>query len=254
MTNLESLTLYLVIEGEKFIDGFNLTTNILNHMPHLNQFLFNIRSTVSLDSQLHLPSREHIQRSFRSCTDYEVVCYVDYFPSKKTGQCCVHTYPYTMLHYDGITNSFPGGLFKHVRYAQLFDERPFEHTFFLRISQAFPFLKWLGVRNVEPQICKDNQEKNGNNNQHLPIIEYPHLTGLELFEIHDDYAEQFLLHTRTCFSNLIDFSIEYSTIQRVTHNFTRDATQVNCGKMKWLFIPHQSNVPEHFNLYFAHVE
>ena len=255
MTHLESLTLSLLIEKQdKFIDGYHLTRNILSHMPHLNQFLFNIHSIVSFDNQLHLPSNDEIQQSFRNCTDCEVISYVDYFPSNKTGQCCVYTYPYTMLHFDGITNSFPGGSFKYVRCAELFDERPFEHTFFLRIAQAFPSLEHLGVKNFEAQICKDDQNNNNNNNRHLPIIEYPHLVQLDLTEVHDDYAEQFLLHTRTCFSNLIHLSIEYDTIQRVTHHFTRDATQVNCEKVKSLFIPGRSKKPAHFNLYFPRMK
>ena len=254
MTNLESLTLSLSIEEQdKFIDSLNLTRNILSHMPHLNQFLFNIRSFVSFDNQLQLPSNDEIQQSFRNCTDYQVVSYVDYFPSNKTGQCCVYTYPYRMLHFDGITNSFPGGTFKYTRYVRLVDERPFEHTFFLRIAQAFPSLEQLDMKNFEPQKCKDDQDSN-NNNGHLPIIEYPHLTALQLLDVHDDYAEQFLLHTRTCFSNPIHLFIGYDTIQRATHNFTRDATRVNCGKIKWLCIPRRSPLPKHFNLYFPHVE
>ena len=254
MTNLESLTLFLAIEEQdQFIDGSNLTRNILSHMPHLNQFRFNIRSIVSFDNQLHVPSNDKIQRSFRNCTDDEVVSYVDYFPSNKRGQCCVYTYPYTMLHFDGITNSFPGGLFKYVRYVRLVDERPFEHPFFLSIAQAFPSLKQLDIKNFEPQKCQDDQENN-KNNRHLPIIEYSHLTALELLDAHDDYAEQFLLHTRTCFSNPIYLFIGYDTIQRVTHHFTRDATRVNCGKVKWLCMPRTSPLPKHFNLYFPHVE
>ena len=247
MTHLESLTLYLAIEEQdQFVDGSNLTRNILSHMPHLNQFRFNIRSFVSFNNQLQLPSNDNIQRSFRNCTDDEVVSYVDYFPSKKIGQCCVYTYPYTMFHFGGISNSFPGGLFKYVRHVRLFDERPFEHTFFLRIAQAFPSLEQLAIKNSESQKCRDNQ--------HLPIIKYPHLDELELRDVHDDYAEQFLLHTRTCFANPIDLNIEYDTIQRVTHNFTRDATRVNCGKVKWFFMPGQWDAPEHFNLYFPRVK
>ena len=98
MTNLESLTLYLAIEEQdKFIDGSKLASNFLSLMPLLNQFLFNTRSIVSFDNQLHLPSNDKIQQSFRNCTDYQVVSYVDYFPSKKTGQCCVKTYPYMIF-------------------------------------------------------------------------------------------------------------------------------------------------------------
>ena len=254
MINLESLTLYLSVEGQgKFIDGSNLTRNILSHMPHLNQFLFNIRSIVSFDNQLQLPSNDKIQQSFRNCTDYEVVSYVDYFPSNKKGQCCVYTYPSTMLDFDGLTNSFPGGSFKYVRCAHLFDERPFEHTFFLRIAQAFPSLEFLSITNFEPQIRKDDQDNN-NSNEYLPIIEYSHLDVLDLFDAHDDYAEQFLLHTRTCFSNPIHLSLHYGTIQRVTHNFTRDATRVNCEMVKSFLMTDRTNVPEHFNLYFPRVK
>ncbi len=52
-----------------------------------------------------------------------------------------------MKHYNDITNSFSGGLFKCVEEISLFDERPFEHEFFIKISQAFPFLKKLTVSN-----------------------------------------------------------------------------------------------------------
>ncbi len=43
-----------------------------------------------------------------------------------------------MKYYKNIINSFPGGLFKYVREIFLFDERPFEHEFFIQIAQAFP--------------------------------------------------------------------------------------------------------------------
>lgn len=255
MTNLESLILHLLIEDQvKFVDSSNLTRNILSHMPHLNQFLFNIRSIVLFDNQLDLPSNDEIQRTFTNCTDYEVVSYVDFFPRKKTGQCCVYTYPYpyTMLHFDGITNSFPGGLFQYVRHVQLIDERPFEHTFFLSIAQSFPSLECLRVKNFQAQMCKDDQDSNG----HLPIIEYSHLTELELLDVHDDYAEQFLLHTRTHFSNPTLLLIGYDTIRRITHDFTRDTTQVNCKMIERVFMPGRgrSNAPEHFDRYFPGVK
>jgi len=41
---------------------------------------------------------------------------------------------YSLTYYDNITNNFPGGLFKYVVEISLYDERPFEHEFFLRIS------------------------------------------------------------------------------------------------------------------------
>ena len=132
-----------------------------------------------------------------------------------------------MLYFDGITNSFLGGLFRYVRDVQLVDERPFEHTFFLSIAQTFPSLECLRVKNFEPQICKDDQDNMNNND---------------------------LLHTRTCFSNPILLFIGYNTIQRVTHNFTRDATRVNCEMVERFFMCGKSNAPEHFKLHFPRVK
>ncbi|CAF3073790.1 unnamed protein product [Rotaria sp. Silwood2] len=49
MLDLEKLHLYLIIGYKNtFIDGNNLKRNIINHMPPLNIFTFNIRTTVHL--------------------------------------------------------------------------------------------------------------------------------------------------------------------------------------------------------------
>ncbi|CAF4115845.1 unnamed protein product, partial [Rotaria sordida] len=112
-------------------------------MPKLNEFIFNIRSIIPLNNQTHLLSNEDIHRTLTNLTDHQVISCVDYFPSNKSGQCHFYTYPYTMVYYENITNNFPGELFKCVQSVTLFDERPFEHTFFMQIAQAFPFLKEL---------------------------------------------------------------------------------------------------------------
>ncbi len=47
MSNLESLALYLVIDYYKknrFIDGNHLKKNLIDHLPRLTKFAFNIRS------------------------------------------------------------------------------------------------------------------------------------------------------------------------------------------------------------------
>ncbi|CAF3254870.1 unnamed protein product [Rotaria sp. Silwood2] len=69
---------------------------------------------------------------------------------------------------DNITNNFPSGLFKCVRKISLFDKRPFQHDFFIKISQTFPFLEKLCLENFQPQ-----NKKSDDDNQHLRIIEYP---------------------------------------------------------------------------------
>jgi hypothetical protein len=75
----------------------------------------------------------------------------------------VYLSPYTLTHYKNVTNHFPGGLFNNVQEIQLFDERPFEHDFFIRISQSFPFLKVLLIINSEPQTFKQEQNSNNDN-------------------------------------------------------------------------------------------
>jgi hypothetical protein len=71
-----------------------------------------------------------------------------------------------------------------------------------------------------------------NNKELISIIEYAHLIRLHLLRIHDDYVEQFLFDTKTCLPNDIHLIIGYDILQRVTHNFTRDAIRIDYSKVK----------------------
>lgn len=245
MSNLEKLTLCLVIEcQERFIDGDNLKKNIVNYMPKLNDFLFNIRSIISLDNQMLLLSNDDIQRTLTNLTNHQVNSCVDYFSNEKSGHCHIYTYPYTMIYYENITNNFPGGLFKYVQTVKLFDECPFEHMFFIRIAQAFPFLKYLTVSNWQPQNDKQHQKANDDHRK-FSIIEYPHLITLHLLNIHDDYAEQFLLDEKTCLPNDIQVIVDYDLLQRVTYNFTRNATRINYSKVKYFQFHDQTDLSKY---------
>ncbi|CAF4497762.1 unnamed protein product, partial [Rotaria sp. Silwood2] len=72
---------------------------------------------------------------------------------------------------------------------------------------------------LKPQTFKQEQDSN-NNSRKLSVIEYSHLITLGLINVHDDYAEQFLLNTKTCLSNYIRLEINYDQLQRVIENFT----------------------------------
>ena len=251
MFNLEKLTLNISIEGqEKFLDGNDLKKEIINHLPRLRQFTFNIRSIVQINHLFNVPSKESIQSTFTNCcSDNEIISDVDYFPSERKGQCHIYTYPHEMIFYDGISNHFPGGIFKYVRQVMLFDERPFNQTFFLRISRAFPFLKDLAVKNFQAQdrnLLDDNRNSS--------TIEYPSLTDLCLVDVHDDYAEQFLLDKKTFLSNPIWLLITYETLQRITQNFTRDATRINSGKIRKITLVNRLSLPDHFYTYFSSLQ
>jgi hypothetical protein len=226
MINLEKLHLCLKIWGRNsFIHGNNLKRNIINHMPQLNQFTFNIHSTVRLHDLISLLSNEDIQHTFNDFQNNKIISCVDYFSEMERDQCHIYSYPYELKEYHQITNNFPGGIFKHVREISLFDERPFEHEFFFQISQSFPLMNKLTLINDKPQNHKRNG-KSDDDNQHLSIIEYPHLSHLNLDEALDDYIEQFLVYTKTWLPNSVYLSVHYQVLKRVTEHFKRNTTRI----------------------------
>jgi hypothetical protein len=140
MSNLKRLDLYLIIDENKFIDGNCLNNDIITHLSRLNHFRFNIQSRIYEYSQTDIRSNEDIQITFKNLTNHKVISCVDYFPENNFAQCQYYSYPYTMKNYDKISNIFPGGLFKSVLEISLFDERPFQHEFFFKISQLLNIL------------------------------------------------------------------------------------------------------------------
>ncbi|CAF3646356.1 unnamed protein product [Rotaria socialis] len=248
MSNLESLSLYLAHDHiHRFIDGNDLKKNIINHIPRLNKFLFNIRSIISLNDQMSLLSNNDIQRTFSNFTGNQIISCVDYFPKMKRGQCHAYSYPYTLNYYHNITNNFPGGLFKRVGEISLYDEHPFEYEFFIEIAQAFPCLRKLSLSNRKGQKLK-------NNNMNYPLIKYPHLNDLELIDIHKDYVELFLDNTKTLLSDNLCLSVEYRPLRKVTNNFKKDTMRFNCAKVIQLMIPAKFKISQRFKAYFPHVK
>ncbi|CAF4241491.1 unnamed protein product [Rotaria magnacalcarata] len=249
MLNLEKLHLHLIIFCKNtFIDGNLLKRNIMNHMPQINKFTFNIRSSMSLRNQINLLSNEDIQYTFNDFQNNQIISCVDYFSEIQRGECHIYSYPYEWKEYHKITNNFPGGIFKHVCEISLFDERPFEHNFFSRISQSFPFVKKLTLINDK------RSRKLDDNNQHLSIIEYPHLSVLDLVEAHDDYIEQFLVDTKTCLPNSVYLAVYYQVLKRVTQHFTRNETRINCKKLRCLGLVGKCRIPKYVEQYFPHTK
>ncbi|CAF4992515.1 unnamed protein product [Rotaria sp. Silwood1] len=252
MSNLEKLYLYVLIYGrESFIDGNEMNSNIINHMPYLNTFTFNIYSFIHFNYQINLLSNEDIQNSFKNFKYNEVISCVDYFPKTEIGQCHIYSYPYQLEHYDTITNNFPGGIFTCVHRILLFDERPFENEFFLQISRSFPFLQKLTVVNRKRQNNKAFRTQN-NANENISIIRYPHLTELDLTAAHIDYVKQFFFDTKTCLPNNVFLIIDYQLMKKTTRNFRRNLTRSNCAKLNCILFYRKLTFPEHFQDYFPH--
>lgn len=232
MANLEEFNLNFEISGRNtFIDG-NSLENIINYMPKLNKFMFNIGSKISLENQINLSSNEDIQRTFTNLKDNKIISSIDYFPLAKYCRCRVYSHPYIWRDYKNITNNFSVGLCKYVREVLLFDERPFEREFLLRISQSFPFLKKITVVNNNQQ-CRKSDHNNSNNN--LSIIQYPDFTELDLFEAHEYYVEQFLIDTKTRLPDNVYVYVHHEILKKVTHNFKRDETRINSSKIHYYY-------------------
>jgi hypothetical protein len=228
MMNLEELNLYVSINGKQtLVDGTNLKENILNYMSQLKKFSFSIYSSIYLNNGSNLPSNDDVQNTFKDFKNNQIISSVDYFSKSKKLQCHIFSYPYKKIKYERISNNFPCKSFPYVREISLFDQQPFEHEFFLRITQAFPNLNILTLENGEPQ--KKNYEDSS-------ITRYLHLTKLHLLEAHDNYIEEFLMDSKTCLPNTVNLIVEYEALKRVTENFTRSTTQINCFKLIGLHV------------------
>ncbi|CAF3201522.1 unnamed protein product, partial [Rotaria sp. Silwood2] len=90
-------------------------------------------------------------------------------------------------------------------------------------------------------------------NQDLPIIKYPHLTDLTLNLVNDDYVERFRLDTKTCLPNTVELIIGCEQLKRVTHNFTRNITRINCTKLSSLCML-ADEIPKYVKDYFPHTK
>jgi hypothetical protein len=231
---------------KKFIDGNNLKKNVINHMPCLSKFTFNIRSYLNNCNQIDLPVNEDVKKTFNDFKTNHIISYTDYFPSQRSGSSSIFTYPYTLKTYNDITNNFPGVLCKSVRKITLSDEHPFEHEFFLRISQSFPFVEQLTLYNTKGQ-------KNKLDNQDLSIVKFHHLLYITLIDdAHDDYIEQFLDNTKTFLSNNVHLNVKLEQLEVVTHHFTRDSTRINCQKLKSLNVFSCNGLSASARKYFPH--
>ncbi|CAF2126866.1 unnamed protein product, partial [Rotaria magnacalcarata] len=253
MSNLEKLSLNLDISVRNtFIDGNDLKQNIINHLSLLKRFEFHICSNIYNSNQIHLQSKEDIQHTFRDFKDDQVISYIDHFEEREWRLCHIYLNPEKLRYYYLVTNHFPGGLFTCVRKITLKEEHPFEHEFFLRIAQSFPFITFLTIENSKSQNNKLSKESE-NNNQVCSTIKYPYLTALTLYFAHDDYIEEFLIHTKICLpDNTVHINIYLEQLERVTYNFTRDATRINCAKLRSLCL-NGYRLPEYAKNYFPNV-
>jgi hypothetical protein len=242
MSSLEKLTLYLRVRNrDTFIDGTQLYDDILIYMPRLYSFVFYVGTINTLDGFVRYLSDEDVQRTFTNIGYQQVACIVHYF---RTFKAICHTFslPFIFTRFEKIANRFPTIIFNTVTYLKAYDVIPFQHEFFHRISQAFPSLKDFCIMNYMPQPQTDNQL--------YFVIEYPHLSSLDIKCAHTDYLEQFLLETKSYLPDLIELKVNYEQLRNVTENFTREITRRNCARVKRLIIEDTLEFPNEVNVYF----
>ncbi|CAF2512732.1 unnamed protein product [Rotaria sp. Silwood2] len=198
LSNVEYLTLLLAIDKtgttpNHFIDRLFLDTNIVPYMPRLRQFNFHIRSILKNASHI---MTDQIHQSFvkqQQSSD----CVFDHFKNNY-GQCQIYSLSFIGTRLDFVSNRFPlfdnNNTFSNVTILLLFDDvKPFGSVFFERVARALSRLRTLEIINQLEQREKLIATKTN--------IDFAHLTALILYDIHMDYAEQFLF--RLILSNVI---------------------------------------------------
>ncbi|CAF4580153.1 unnamed protein product, partial [Rotaria sp. Silwood2] len=237
MIHLEKLTLYLRMgksgridpNTSPYVDGTYLQNKILVHMSQLHTFNFYISTQTVSDYSRSRISSDDIQQTFTNIKYGQTGCIIDYFGAIGT-ICHVYSLPFTFTHLEMITTHFPFILFDSVTHLSVYDLIPFEHEFFMQISQAFPLLKCFSIENWQMQYG------NYNDYSSYSVIEFTHLILLDIKRTKKNYIEQFLLETKTHLPHLTHLKVNYYDLKTVTMNFTRDAMRRNCSKVNHLIV------------------
>jgi len=99
------------------------------------------------------------------------------------------------------------------------------------LHRSFSLLKDFEVVNFTSQFW-DGEKLVFDDTQSYSVVEYPHLTSLDIRAVDGDYVDQFLNMTKTYVPRITTLKVDYNQLARVTENFTRDATRLNCAKVK----------------------
>jgi hypothetical protein len=225
LSNIEYLTLLLAIgvngtTPNHFIDGFILERNIVSYMPRLSQFNFHIRSILKNASHITI---EQIRQSFRKQQSFD--CVLDHFKNNYS-QCQIYTLPFIGTRLDFVSNRFPlfdiNNTFANVTTLLLFDDvKPFESVFFECVARTLLQLKTLEIINQLEQQDKITASKIN--------INFPHLAVLILYDIHLDYAQQFLCQIHL--SSLIELAINKDILFTIIAQNQQQARE-NCSRVR----------------------
>ena len=246
MSHLEELTLYLHISnGPTFVTGPDLDEQILIHLPRLHAFSFHIACRNDIAGMTCRMTHEQIEQTFANGKYGQVVVTVDYFEPYKM-ICRIFSLPCKFSCLENLGNNIPNIRFDTVTSVSLSHLGSFKHELFVRLARAFPFLENLSITNIKPPFlnwhCEDRDW--------CSIIEYSHLIFLNMDYVNPYYLEHFLNEKNMSLPRLTKLKVDYRTLQKVTHNFTRVETKRNCAKVKCLVLKEIIVQSESFYRYF----
>ena len=231
MVYLEKLTLYLrIARQDVFVDPACLINEFSMCSSRLNSFNFYLSIMYDRNNLVRYLSNNEFKHNYKNI-GYEEVLNMD-CSSIDTGTYNVFTLPFKFPNIMSIGNRFPNVIFNHVIELWAFDVIPFEHEFFLRIARAFPFLKRFFVSDLSSKSY--DARRSFDNIQPHEIVEYPHLTVLDITRTDINLVDQFLNENKTHLPCLAHLSVRYEDLRVTTEDFTRKATRRNCANVRQL--------------------
>ena len=243
MIHLEELRLYLRIsQSNVYIDGARLYDQFLVDMTRLNKFTFSIHTKlIDHDVATNMPTSEDIQRSFID-KEYQqqVTAHVYNELNREGGRCHMYSVPYDFEYFDLIV-SFQGGIFAKVRHLTMHSIAPFKERFLQLISQSFPFVEYLSVSNH--YSLEEKQDSS-------ILLQFAHLTTLDLYCTHTNYVEELLLKKNAHLPRLLDLRVRNVSLMKITNNFTVQPNLFNFQTVKNLDVYQSFVRPENFHEYF----
>ncbi len=247
MLYLEKLTLYLRVTCQDvFVDPISLINEFSMHMSRLCSFKFYLSSNSNRNDLVRYLSNNDIKQNYMNIGYQEVsniVCF-----TIVTGTYHIFTLPFEFVKLISIGHIFPNIIFNNVIELWVQDAVPFEHEFFLRIAHSFPLLKSFYVSDCTP--LSYNAKKSSDNIQSYRIVEYLHLTSLDITRTDIDCVEQFLNETKIHLPRLAELRIRYEDLRIVTKDFTREATRRNCANITRLITGRQIVGSKDYHIYF----
>jgi hypothetical protein len=177
------------------------------------------------DVLTELPTNEDIQSSFIGIGYQHIASYVSTKCNPLKDECRIYSLPYDFEYYLNLNNSFQGGIFDKVRQLTIDPSIPIKSKLFQVLSHDFPVLEFLSIPNFYP--IEEKQPSS-------TLITFRFLASLDLEYAHIDYVELFLLAKNTHLPRLLNLSVEYKSLTKITSNFTSDAIHFNFGTVESL--------------------